>query len=44
VARMRESGRLDPGRLGEIQAELGQYPDDWLLRHDVGELLAPSGT
>jgi len=38
VAAMRASGRTDPGRLLRIRQELGQYPEDWLLLHEVGEL------
>ena len=44
VARMRESGRNDPGRLLAIREELRQYPDDWLLLEEVGELQAPPAT
>jgi phenylalanine-4-hydroxylase len=44
VARMRETGQRVPGRLREIQEELERYPEDWLLRQEVGELLAPSDT
>jgi phenylalanine-4-hydroxylase len=44
VAGMRGSGRIAPGRLREITEELGQYPEDWLLRHEVGELMALSAT
>jgi phenylalanine-4-hydroxylase len=39
VAGMRESGRIASGRLREIETELGRYPEDWLLRHEIGELL-----
>jgi phenylalanine-4-hydroxylase len=39
VAGMRRTGRIDPVRLDELQAELGHHPEDWLLRHEVGELL-----
>jgi len=38
VAAMRASGRADPGRLLQIRRELGQYPEDWLLLHEVREL------
>jgi phenylalanine-4-hydroxylase len=41
VAAMRRAGRIDHGRLGAIRAELEQFPEDWLLREEVGELLAP---
>jgi hypothetical protein len=41
---MRETGQRVPGRLREIQEELERYPEDWLLRQEVGELLAPSDT
>ncbi|MDR3672331.1 MAG: aromatic amino acid hydroxylase [Holophaga sp.] len=44
VARMRGNGRIVPGRLGQIREELRRYPDDWLLLHEVGELLGPLGT
>jgi phenylalanine-4-hydroxylase len=44
VARMRESGRIDTGRLFQIREELGRYPGDWLLRCEVGELLGTPGT
>lgn len=43
VARMRESGRVDRGRLAAIRAELPAFPDDWLLDREVGELLGASG-
>jgi phenylalanine-4-hydroxylase len=43
VSRMREPGPIVPGRLREILEDLDQYPEDWLLRHEVGELLGPSG-
>jgi phenylalanine-4-hydroxylase len=43
VAGMRRTGP-DLPRLRAIQAELGQYPGDWLLRHEVGELLGPLAT
>jgi phenylalanine-4-hydroxylase len=42
VALMRETGRIAAIRLGEIRTELDHYPEDWLLRHEVGELLEPS--
>jgi phenylalanine-4-hydroxylase len=42
VSRMREPGPIVPGRLREILEDLDQYPEDWLLRHEVGELLGPS--
>jgi phenylalanine-4-hydroxylase len=41
VAQMRESGRIHSGRLREVLEELDRFPEDWLLRHEVGELLAP---
>jgi phenylalanine-4-hydroxylase len=44
VAGMREAGRPDPARLRTIQRELGQYPEDWLLLREVGELLDPLPT
>ena len=44
VARMRETGRIVPARLLEIRAELTQFPDDWLLDCEVGELLGPVAT
>ena len=44
VAGMREAGRPDPARLRAIQRELGQYPEDWLLLREVGELLDPLPT
>jgi phenylalanine-4-hydroxylase len=44
VAGMREAGRPDPARLRSIQRELGQYPEDWLLLREVGELLDPLPT
>jgi len=39
VARMRQGGHPDPARLLAIRDELGQFPQDWLLRQEVGELL-----
>ena len=44
VARMRESGRVVPGRLLQIREELTRFPDDWLLNCEVGELLDPVAT
>jgi len=44
VARMRESGRIVPDRLLQIRAELTQFPDDWLLNCELGELLGPAAT
>jgi phenylalanine-4-hydroxylase len=44
VALMRASGRTRTDRLEALLAELGRYPDDWLLRHEVGELLGRSDT
>jgi phenylalanine-4-hydroxylase len=44
VARMRHEGRIVPARLLQIRQELGQYPEDWLLLHEVGELLGPLDT
>jgi phenylalanine-4-hydroxylase len=44
VARMRETGRVDRGRLAAIRAELSAFSDDWLLDLEVGELLGASGT
>jgi phenylalanine-4-hydroxylase len=40
VRSMREGGRTDPARLSAIAVESRRYPDDWLLRHEVDELLA----
>jgi phenylalanine-4-hydroxylase len=39
VRALRESGRADPRRLAEIAAEARAFPDDWLLRAEVDELL-----
>jgi phenylalanine-4-hydroxylase len=44
VARMRMNGPARIDRLLEIREELGQYPEDWLLRSEVGELLGQPGT
>jgi phenylalanine-4-hydroxylase len=44
VARIRDSGRIDPARLGRIREELVRYPEDWLLGWEIGELLGRSGT
>jgi phenylalanine-4-hydroxylase len=44
VARMRETGRIQAGRLAGIREELDRFPDDWLLRREVGELLGRPGT
>jgi phenylalanine-4-hydroxylase len=44
VARMRESGRIVPARLLQIRERLAQFPDDWLLACEVGELLGTPAT
>jgi phenylalanine-4-hydroxylase len=44
VARMRAEGQVKTARLLQIREELSQYPDDWLLRGEVGELLGQPGT
>jgi phenylalanine-4-hydroxylase len=43
VAGMRAEGRIQAPRLRQILEELDRYPDDWLLRCEVGELLDPPG-
>ncbi len=39
VRALRESGRVDRARLAEIAREAQQFPEDWLLRVEVEELL-----
>ena len=39
VRAMRESGRADRARLVEIANEVSRFPEDWLLRVEVEELL-----
>jgi hypothetical protein len=41
---MRAEGQVKTARLLQIREELSQYPDDWLLRGEVGELLGQPGT
>jgi phenylalanine-4-hydroxylase len=41
VRRLRESGAATRERLLAIRAAAGAYPDDWLLRAEVDELLGP---
>jgi phenylalanine-4-hydroxylase len=44
VRRMRESGAVDRARLGAVREAAAAWPDDWLLRAEVDELLgAPEG-
>ncbi len=44
VARMRQEGHADFARLLAIRDELGQFPQDWLLCQEVGELLDTPAT
>jgi phenylalanine-4-hydroxylase len=44
VAAMRAAGLADHERLGRIRQALAQFPEDWLLASEVGELLGDSGT
>jgi phenylalanine-4-hydroxylase len=39
VRAQREQGALDEDRLMAIQATLARFPEDWLLKAEVGELL-----
>ena len=43
VAGMRAGGPIPVPRLRRILEELDRYPDDWLLRSEVGELLGAPG-
>jgi phenylalanine-4-hydroxylase len=43
VRALRERGAAPPARLVAIREEAAAYPDDWLLRAEVDELLAPLG-
>jgi len=43
VREMREAGAAEAGRLASIAAELERYPDDWLLRREIGELTERAG-
>jgi phenylalanine-4-hydroxylase len=40
---MRESGRLDAARLAAVREAAAAWPDDWLLRAEVDELLGAPG-
>ena len=44
VARMRQEGHADFARLLAIRDELSQFPQDWLLCQEVGELLDTPAT
>ena len=44
VRAMRESGEPDLDRLEEIAAEAREHADDWLLRVEIAELLAPASS
>jgi phenylalanine-4-hydroxylase len=44
VRAMRESGEVDAERLEEIAAEAREHADDWLLRVEIAELLAPASS
>jgi len=44
VARMRRTGPIDRARLAQVRIELARYPEDWLLLHEVGELLGAPAT
>jgi phenylalanine-4-hydroxylase len=43
VRGMRESGRLDAARLAAVREAAAAWPDDWLLRAEVDELLGAPG-
>lgn len=41
VRRLREAGRAPPGRLLAIRDAAAAFPEDWLLRRELEELLPP---
>jgi len=43
VRALRERGGASPARLVAIRAEAADFPDDWLLRTEVDELLSGAG-